>query len=207
MTMKVVRPARTSVARVVPRSENLKYVAIASTVDRSSFPRRAVATRRARTAPDLDRLRLRGRPPRLTVPRGEPSLPPLPRVAGPAGPAPDALLDLSGVEALQLHLDETAGVELELARAVARVDLGGERGVLDDDPLVALDQGVDEELIGAGIELEMLERVDVEADRDRGEVGRRVGIVHDDPLDPAGAVGDQVAPALVAVRHGLLEER
>ena len=32
-------------------------------------------------------------------------------------------------------------------------------------------------------------------------------LVDDDALDPAGAVGHDLAAALVAVRHGLLEER
>src|SRR4051794_33806645 len=63
------------------------------------------------------------------------------------------------LEALQLHLDETARVELELLRAAdsLAIRLGGERGVFDDDALVALDQRVDEQLVRPGVELEMLE--------------------------------------------------
>src|SRR5512143_587372 len=41
------------------------------------------------------------------------------------------------------------------------------RRELDDDRLVALHEGVDEELIRPGHEVEVLERVDVERDRDR----------------------------------------
>ena len=70
---------------------------------------------------------------------------------------------------------------------------------LDDDPLVALDEGVDEQLVGAGLELEVLERIDVEGDRQRREVGRGVVGVDDDPLDPAGPVRDDLAAAQVAV--------
>ena len=53
----------------------------------------------------------------------------------------------------------------------------------------------------------MLERIDVEGDRQRREVGRGVRRVGDDALDPAGAVGDDLAAAQVAVRDGLLEQR
>ena len=38
-----------------------------------------------------------------------------------------------------------------------------DRGELDDDPLVALDEGVDEQLVGTRLELEVLEGVDVQA--------------------------------------------
>ena len=67
-----------------------------------------------------------------------------------------------GVEAEQLHLDEAAGVELELPRCERPVlDGDRNRGLLDDDPLVTLDERVDDQLIGPGLELEMLEGIDV----------------------------------------------
>jgi len=78
-----------------------------------------------------------------------------PQVASPAPhrtDAPDRLLVLVGVEAEQLHLDEIVGIELELMRRERRWILaaGADRRELDDDPLVALDQGVDQQLVGAG---------------------------------------------------------
>ncbi len=78
---------------------------------------------------------------------------------------------------------------------------------LDDDPLVALDERVDQQLVGPRLELEMLERVDVQGDGERREVGRDVVRVDDDPLDPARPVRDDLAAAQVAVGHGLLEQR
>ena len=84
---------------------------------------------------------------------------------------------------------------------------GVDRGELDDDALVALDQAVHDQLVGPGLELEVLERVDVQADRQGREVGRDVGLVHHDPLDPAGAVGNQLTTSQEAIRDRLLEER
>src|SRR3970282_1847895 len=81
------------------------------------------------------------------------------------------------------------------------------RPQLAGDPLIPLDESVDEELVGPGRELEVLERIDVEGHRDRGEVARDLGLLGDDPLDPARAVGDELALAEVAVRDRLLEER
>ena len=78
---------------------------------------------------------------------------------------------------------------------------------LDDHPLVTLDKGVDEELVGTRLELEVLEGVHVDRDRDRREVRRHVGLVGDDALHPAGPVRHQVPAAEVAVRDGLLEDR
>ena len=88
-----------------------------------------------------------------------------------------ALLVLLGVEAEQLHLDVVGGVERELLRLERRdvLPARADGRELDDDPLVALDEGVDEQLVRPGLELEVLERVDVQGDRDRGEVGRDVG--------------------------------
>ena len=90
-----------------------------------------------------------------------------PRDRDAARPSGYALLVLAGFEAEQLHLDETAGVERQLAWGERRVvDLAGsDRGELHDHPLVALDERVDEQLIGPGLEFEVLERVDVEGDR------------------------------------------
>ena len=113
----------------------------------------------------------------------------------------------SAVEAGELHLDVARGVERELPRLEWRLALVRSRGVLDDHGLVALNEGVDEELVGAGREVEVLERVDVDRDRDRGEVGRDIGLVDDDPLDPAGAVRHDLATALVAIGDGLLQQR
>ena len=107
----------------------------------------------------------------------------------------------------KLHLDVARRIERELARLERRRRAVAAGRELDDDRLVALDQRVDQELVGAGREVEVLERIDVERDRDRGEVGRDVGLVDDDPLDPAGAVRRDLAPAQVAVRDGLLQER
>ena len=53
----------------------------------------------------------------------------------------------------------------------------------------------------------MLERVDVEGDRDRREVRRDVRLIDDDPLDPAGAVRRDLAATQVAVGDGLLQQR
>ena len=74
-----------------------------------------------------------------------------------------------GVEAEQLHLDEIGRVELELTRREWRDILAtnADRRELDDDPLVALDEHVDEQLVGARLELEMLEGIDVQGDRQR----------------------------------------
>src|SRR5579859_6650018 len=115
---------------------------------------------------------------------------------------------LVGVETEELHLDELRdGLELELARREWRPTVVRRQGrELDDDPLVALDEGVDDELIRPGLELEMLERVDVDADRERREVGRHVRLVDDDPFDPAGPPIDDVAATEIAVADRLLEE-
>ena len=49
------------------------------------------------------------------------------------------------------------------ANGESSVAVRADRRELDDDPLVALDERVDEQLVGPGLELEVLERVDVEA--------------------------------------------
>src|SRR5918994_6588026 len=113
MTRNVVTPALTSVARLVPRSANLKYVAIApppwpsgtgrSGTERSwtsstwfvpPCPHRAPSHLwRARTAPRVARI--------------DPSVDPPPQPPAPHRTGvPDRLLVLVGVEAEQLHLDE-----------------------------------------------------------------------------------------------------
>ena len=124
----------------------------------------------------------------------------------PGSPRPRA--GRRGLE-LELHLDVAARIEFELARRERRaVDVARtDRRELDDDPLIALDQGVDEQLVGSRLELEMLERIDVQGDRQRREVGRRLLGIEDDALHPAGAVVDDLAAAQIAVGHGLLEQR
>ena len=86
------------------------------------------------------------------------------------------LFVVAGVEAEQLHLDVVAGVELELARCERRcvVRAWPDRRELDDHSLVALDERVDQELVRPRLELEVLERVDVQRDRERREVGRDI---------------------------------
>ena len=64
----------------------------------------------------------------------------------------------------------------------------------------------DQELIGARLELQVLEGIDVEGDRQRGEVGRDVIGVDHDPLDPTRPMGDDLASAQVAVADRLLEQ-
>src|SRR5689334_16937129 len=53
----------------------------------------------------------------------------------------------------------------------------------------------------------MLERVDVQGDRQRREIGRCVRRIGDDPLDPPGPVGDDLPTAQIAVRDRLLQQR
>src|ERR1700730_10842597 len=118
MTMKVVTPARTSVPMFVPRSANLKYDAIPST---DSLPPHKRMRRTGRLGPHrhtrwatVDPAAHRRADRSWRSARLPPAVP-----AGrrPAPPLPDApLLVLVGVEAEELHLDEAAGVELELAR-------------------------------------------------------------------------------------------
>ena len=100
-----------------------------------------------------------------------------------------------GVEAEQLHLDIVGCVEFQLTRREGRGVLapGADRRELDDDPLIALHERVDQQLVRAGLELEMLEGIDVERDREGREVGRGLRRVGDDALDPAGPVRDDVA--------------
>src|SRR6476620_7846735 len=78
-----------------------------------------------------------------------------------------ALLVLVGVEAEQLHLDVVGSVELELTGRERRALLAArtDRREFDDDSLVSLDELVHEQLIGSRLELEMLEGIDVERDR------------------------------------------
>src|SRR5215218_10734487 len=171
MTMNVVRPARASVPSVVPRSASLK--------NRFNAPssRGAVsdATAMASRCSSLD---VQCALPRLAEP--------------PSGVTP--LLLLGPLQAEELHLDEPAGVELELGRGHGRRLVVGVRGhELDDHALVALYEGVDEELVGARLELEMLEGVHVDGDRDRREERRDFGLLADDALHPSRPVRDQLA--------------
>src|SRR6266853_4595814 len=184
MTMNVVRPARASVTRSVPRSANLKYSAIPPPLGAGRgcasstwFPTSILEPRRssvARTAaPSFTPCKC---PPcgGCGLSRNGPTIRATGRLA--AGNPTDSipLLDL---QTRELHLDEAARVELELAGAANRHPvLRCQRRVLDDHPLVALDEAVDEELVRPRVELEMLERVDVQGDRDRGEIGRRLGV-------------------------------
>src|SRR5438309_73101 len=215
MTMNVVRPPRTSVQRLVPRSANLKYSA-----SPPAPPERGAASVAAvtRTGPSFaDRAVSEGarvaRPSHGPTPPCGPAMGAMvrPRASGlgsesrPAGRRFRPLL-LRRFEAEELHLDESRGVERELPRLERRGRAVAPGGELDDDGLVALDQGVDEELVGPGREVEVLEGIDVDGDRDRGEVRRDVGLVDDDPFHPAGAVRDDLAPAHVAVADGLLEK-
>src|SRR5450756_625648 len=81
------------------------------------------------------------------------------------------LLGLVDVGAEQLHLDVTIGIELELwsLDRVADGHSGGRE--IDDDGFVALNQTIREQLVWTGIELEMLERIHVQADRERAAWG------------------------------------
>src|SRR5204862_6338007 len=74
--------------------------------------------------------------------------------AGDSGP-----LLLRRFEAEELHLDESGGVERELPRFERRGRAVASRRELDDDGFVALDQDVDEKLVGPGREVEMLEGI------------------------------------------------
>src|SRR3954462_5322238 len=149
MTMKVVAPARISVAKSVLRSANSKYWAIAlpPVLGRRSASEIAATSSLPAIWLLPARSSLRAPPPVQVVP----SRPPL--------------LVLAPVEPEELHLDEATRVELELARLERRPLRLADRRELEHDVLVALDEGVDEELVGAGLELEVLEAVDVERDR------------------------------------------
>ncbi len=102
---------------------------------------------------------------------------------------------LAAVERAELHLDvirrDRKGKTLLLGLVGVCSADGRE---LDHDALVSLNERVDDQLIGTGFELEMLEGIDVETDREGCEEGRHLGPVDDDALDPAGAVGDDRAP-------------
>src|SRR4029077_7596901 len=78
---------------------------------------------------------------------------------------------------------------------------------LDDDPLVTLDERVDQQLVGPGLELEGLERIAVEGDLQRREVVRDGDGGHDDALDPASPVRDDRTTAEIGVCDRLLEQR
>src|SRR5689334_10618719 len=72
---------------------------------------------------------------------------PVPPVAGTTGNPTDSV-PLVDLESLQLHLDEAAGVELELLGTADgdAVRVGGEGRVFDHHALVTLDERIDEEL-------------------------------------------------------------
>src|SRR3990170_572823 len=61
--------------------------------------------------------------------------------------------------------------------------------------------------IGPRLELEVLEGIHVEADRQGREEGGGPWLLHDDALDPARAMADELAGAEVAVGDGLLQQR
>src|SRR3954468_1620383 len=129
MTMNVVRPARASVAKSVPRSANRKYSAIAL-----SF---RAGRRSALTASTATSVSSPGAPVPLGSDRAD---------------SPRVLL-LLPVESQQLHLDEPARVELELARGERRRVLRHpDRREFEHDSLVVLDEGVDEQLIRPRLE-------------------------------------------------------
>src|SRR5688500_17210180 len=73
---------------------------------------------------------------------------------------PAALLLFAALRTEQLHLDKAARIDLQRAERDRHGDRA-DRSELDNDRLVALDEAVDEELVGACLELEMLERIDV----------------------------------------------
>src|SRR5664280_384730 len=79
------------------------------------------------------------------------------------------LLVLGGIGAEQLHLDVALGIELELLSLDRVADGHSGRREIDDDGFVALNQTIREQLVWTGIELEVLERIHVQADRERGE--------------------------------------
>src|ERR1035437_4906249 len=80
-----------------------------------------------------------------------------------------SLLVLGGIGAEQLHLDVSVGIELELWSLDRVAETYSGRREIDDDGFVALNQTIREQLVWTGIELEVLERIHVQADRERGE--------------------------------------
>ena len=106
-------------------------------------------------------------------------------------PAPSVVL-ARGVEALQLHLDVATRLERELAwRERRAVRLAGSDGrELDDDPFVALDKGIDEELVRA--------RLDRLSERGRGLAGLAATIGREfefELLQRASGLGEDEAAA------------
>jgi hypothetical protein len=65
------------------------------------------------------------------------------------------LLGGGRIEALELHLDVPGRVEGELPGLERRRGAVAARRELDDDGLVALDERVDEQLVRAGLEVEV----------------------------------------------------
>src|SRR5688500_1238041 len=80
-------------------------------------------------------------------------------------------------------------------------------GELEDDPLCADVQGVNQELLRRRVELEIVERVEVEADGERSEIRGDVRMVDHDSLDPAGAGRFHLRAPVVRVADRLLEQR
>ena len=78
---------------------------------------------------------------------------------------------LSRLERAELHLDVVGLLEGQLLLLRLVGNDTPHRRELDNDPLITLDQRVDDQLVGSRFELEVLERVDVEADRQRREEG------------------------------------
>src|SRR5215203_2987854 len=109
---------------------------------------------------------------------------------------PGSVGRFTAVEHAQLHLDVVGGHwerETLLLGLVSSASTNG--GELDDDPLVTLDKRVDDELVGTRLKFEMLEGVDVQADRQRRKESRDLWSVDDDALDPTGSVGYHRATA------------
>ena len=197
MTRNVVRPARASVPMVVPRSASLKKpaippgdgvagVAVVALMRVGSSLVCASLPARARTRGPLPG-RTPGRPPARSPALPYSSVPSRPRSSIWTNP----LVSNSSWRG-----------------AIGDVSSSAFRGhELDDHALVALHEGVDEELVGARLELEVLEGVHVDGDRDRREVRRDLGLLGDDALHPARPVRDQLSQPVEPVRDGLLEDR
>jgi len=77
------------------------------------------------------------------------------------------LLVLRWIGAEQLHLDVARGVELELTGLERAGDRNAARREIDNHGLVPLHQSIREQLVGTGLELEVLERINIQADRER----------------------------------------
>ena len=201
-SMKWASPAR---SRLSPRDPTSTYAATAS----ARVPgMRAEMTR----GPPASALRSNIGPPSYTG--SAPSLPRRRSTVRPARPArPGGRLVVHAIAGLRkahrpelhLHVVGVGESELLLDRSVAGSDVG--RHEPQDDPLVALDEHVADELIGSRLELQVLPGRDREADRERREERGDIRAIGDDALDPAGAVGDDPVPTEVLVGDRLAVQR